>query len=281
MNQERIASHYFVDDLRQSILNGEWGPLPDSLPVTGSAYIYQTTQFPSSATKYHNYYLLLRSESYFGACSHTADQLDIGIAGRLSGLPLDVVLRDERLPIQIAAMDVYLGVVRPHTEHCSKIVDIPAGTPIQKAKCRDRLIADMAGITPTQNVALIGVVNPLVEAIKERGGTCFPCDLQLEATQWGDVVEKDMEKVLDCVDNVICTAMTLSNGTFDRIVERVRERQIPLTVYAQTGSAVVASFIGRGVTALIAEPFPFTQFNAGSTQLYCYTSVKEEASHEG
>jgi hypothetical protein len=280
MKQQRSAFRYFVDELRQAILNGEWGPLPAALPVTGSSYIYQTTQFPASVTKYHNYYLLLRSESYFGACSHTSEQLDISIAGQLSGLPLDAVLRDERLPVQIAAMDTYLGVVRPHAEYCREIANIPAGTPIEKARRRDALIADSAAIAPGQKVALIGVVNPLVEAIVERGGTCLPCDLQLEATQWGDAVEKDMEKVLDRADSVICTAMTLSNGTFDRILERVRERQIPLTVYAQTGSAVVASFVGKGVTAWVAEPFPFTQFSADATRLYCYTSAKEGAARE-
>ncbi|MDF2725539.1 MAG: hypothetical protein K0Q59_5216 [Paenibacillus sp.] len=270
MKQTQDNVRYSVAALRDEILNGKWGPSPDSLPVTGASSIYQTTQFPSSATKYHNYYLLLRSEAYFGACSHTADQLDAGAAGQLSGLTLDAALRDERLPVQIAAMDAYLGVVRPHAELCGKAVEVAAGTPIQKANRRDALIADMAGITPGQTVALIGVVNPLVAAIKERGGACLPCDLHLETTQWGDAVEQDMEKVLERADNVICTAMTLGNGTFDRILERVRERRIPLTVYAQTGSAIVASFLGKGVTKLLAEPFPFTQFSADATRLYSY-----------
>lgn len=84
-----------------------------------------------------------------------------------------------------------------------------------------------------------------------------------------------MEKVLDKVDNVICTAMTLSNGTFDRILEVVRRRKIPLTVYAQTGGDVVARFVNRGVANLIAEPFPFTQFNFSSSQVFCYQSKKD------
>ncbi|MFD2333585.1 Rossmann-like domain-containing protein [Cohnella sp. GCM10020058] len=266
--------------LRNSILNGEWGPSPETLPVTGASAIYQTTQFPSSGIKYHNYYLLLRSEAYFGACSYTADQLDIEIAGQLSGLSLDVVLRDPRTPVKVAAMDAYLGVVRPHSEHCSKTVEIQTGTPIQKARQRDALIAQMAGIQPKQSVALIGVVNPLIEAIQTRGGICLPCDLQLDITQQGEAVEKDMEKVLDRADHVICTAMTLGNGTFDRVLARARERQIPLTVYAQTGSAVIAPFIDNGVTALVAEPFPFTQFNAGPSTLYCYLSEGEERADE-
>ncbi|WP_262686589.1 Rossmann-like domain-containing protein [Paenibacillus baimaensis] len=267
---------YSVNDLREAILAGKLGPKPDTLPVTGSSSIYQTTQFPSSRIKYHNYYLLLRVEGYFGACSHTADQLDMEAAAQFSGLSLDTVIRDERLPVQIAAMDAYLGVVYPHLNQSTQVFDIPAGTPIQKAKLRDALIANMADIQAFHKVALIGVVNPLVEAIQQRGGICLPCDLQLKETQSGEAVEKDMDKVLDHADSVICTAMTLGNGTFDRILERVRERQIPLIIYAQTGSAVVAQFMNKGVTALIAEPFPFTQFSAGASQLYGYTSRQEK-----
>lgn len=273
MKPMRTHDRYSVAELREAILEGRLGPKPDSLPVTGSSHIYQTTQFPSSTIKYHNYYLLVRVEAYFGACSHTSDQLDMAAAEQLSGLSLDAALRDERLPVQIAAMDAYLGVVYPHPEHCAKAIDIPAGTPIQKAKLRDALIADTANIQPGQKVALIGVVNPLVEAIRQRGGTCLPCDLQLEETQWGEAVEKDMDNVLDRADSVICTAMTLGNRTFDHIAQRAGERGIPLTVYAQTGSAVIAQFIGKGVTGLIAEPFPFTQFSAGASQLYCYSSL--------
>ncbi|CAH1195335.1 hypothetical protein PAECIP111893_00672 [Paenibacillus plantiphilus] len=264
-----------VADLREAILEGGLGPKPDTLPITGASSIYQTTQFPSSAIKYHNYYLLLRVEAYFGACSHTVDQVAAEAAAQLSGLSLDAALRDDRLPVQIAAMDAYLGVVYPHLSLCANVVDIPAGTPIQKARQRDALIAEMADIGPGHKVALIGVVNPLIEAIKQRGGTCLPCDLQLKETQWGEAVEQDMNIVLEQADSVICTAMTLSNGSFDRILARVRDRGIPLTVYAQTGSAVIAQFVGKGVAALIAEPFPFTQFSAGASQLYSYTSRGE------
>jgi uncharacterized protein (DUF4213/DUF364 family) len=169
-------------------------------------------------------------------------------------------------------MDVYLGVTNPHSTACSRVVNLPGGTPIERALYRDTLVAEVAQIKTSEKVALIGVVNPLVEAIKQRGGICLPCDLQMEETLWGEKVEHDMEKVMDTADRVICTGMTLSTGTFDRIVDRVTERQIPLIVYAQTGSAVVAQFIGNGVTALVAEPFPFSQLSAVTTQLYCYES---------
>lgn len=264
-----------VLQLREAILQGEIGPKPDALTVTGSSHIYQTTQFPSSKTKYHNYYLLVRVDSYFGACSHTPEQLELQVAEQLSGQLLSQLLQDDRLPVQIAAMDAYLGVTYPHQKNCTKVVSVSEASPLEKAQTRDALIAEVANIKPGQKIALIGVVNPLVAAIKERGASCLPCDLQLKETQWGETVETDMEKVLDRADGVICTAMTLSNGTFDRILARVRERDIPLTVYAQTGSAIIAQFIDKGVTGLVAEPFPFSQFTAYTSPLYCYSSGKE------
>lgn len=270
---EKTHSFVYTEDLRKSILSGKLGPKPNELTVTGASYIYQTTQFPSSSTKYHNYYLLVRVESYFGACAHNLEQLDMNIAAELSGLPLDVALLDKRLPVQIATMDAYLGLVFPHDKHCSKIEMIPGGPPLQKAKKRDQVIAKMANVKEKQNVALIGVVNPLVEAIKSQGATCLPCDYQLKETEWGEPVEQNMEVVLEKADNVICTAMTLSNGTFDRILEVVREKNIPLTVYAQTGSAIIAQFLNNGVTSLVAEPFPFTQFSGSTSQLYCYSTL--------
>jgi hypothetical protein len=272
-----MKNEKFVDVLLKEIVESKLGKNPVELSITGASSIYQTTQFSSSQTKYHNYYLLVRVDSYFGACSHTSEQLDAKIAAELSGLPLIDALNDTRLPVKVAAMDAYLGVTHPHTNGDSCMVEIPGGTPVEKAVFRDTLIAEYANIKPHTNVALIGVVNPLVEAIKKHNALCLPCDLQMKETQWGEKIEKDMEKVIDIADNVICTGMTLSNGTFDRILERVLEKNIPLTVYAQTGSAVVARFIGKGVTALIAEPFPFSQFNANSTQLYCYKHMEMEA----
>ncbi|MYS11529.1 hypothetical protein GTW71_35045, partial [Streptomyces sp. SID6041] len=67
--------------------------------------------------------------------------------------------------------------------------------------------------------------------------------------------------------------MTLSNGSFDTILDRCRHRGIPLVVYAQSGSAVARAFLGSGVTALSAEPFPFSQFSADETVLYRYRAM--------
>jgi hypothetical protein len=270
MQQNINSDKLSVSSLCEKILNGDLGVHPENMSITGASYIYQTTQFPESKTKYRNYYVLMRIESYFGACCHTPDQLTMDIAEELSGIPLSIALQDTRLPVKIAAMDVYLGVLYPHSVYSSRVINLPGGTPIDRARGRDALVAEVSEIKPSEKVALIGVVNPLVDAIRQHGGICLPCDLQMEETQWGEKVEHDMEKVLDKADRVICTGMTLSNGTFDRIITRVNERHIPLIVYAQTGSSIVAQFIGKGVSNLLAEPFPFSQLSAIDTRLYCY-----------
>ena len=67
--------------------------------------------------------------------------------------------------------------------------------------------------------------------------------------------------------------MTLSNGSFDKSVEAARRRGIPLVIYGQTGSAIAPCFLGRGVHAVSAEPFPFSQFSAEPSTLYLYAAA--------
>jgi uncharacterized protein (DUF4213/DUF364 family) len=119
-------------------------------------------------------------------------------------------------------------------------------------------------------VGLIGVVNPLVDAIRAHGGICLPCDFNMERTADGTEVVKDMALVLAQADLVIAAGMTLSNGSFDEILSATRLRNIPLIVYAQTGSAIVPRFLGDGVAAVSAEPFPFSQFSADPTPIHLY-----------
>ena len=79
-----------------------------------------------------------------------------------------------------------------------------------------------------------------------------------------------MTQVVEAADAVVATGMTLSNGSFDTLLTSCLQQSKPLAVYAQTGSAVARAFLGSGVTALSAEPFPFSQFSARPTSLYRY-----------
>ena len=150
-----------VNELWGAIVNGDMDPSVSDFFVTGASYIYQTTQFPNSINKYHNYYLLLRVGTYFGACSHVPEQLGIEAGREFSGKSLKSCVIDPRLPVRIAAMDAYLGTVYPHERQCSDAVELPGGTPAEKADFRDNLIADIANIEQGMRIALIGVVTRL------------------------------------------------------------------------------------------------------------------------
>ncbi|MEU8891003.1 DUF364 domain-containing protein [Streptomyces sp. NPDC048442] len=256
--------------LLAEVLAGEHGPLPEELTATSVFWVHHGTRLAGGTTTYLNQYVLVRVGGAFGACAFEADELDAGICGAMSGSSLGTLLRDPARPVRIAALDAYLAAVRPHREADAEPVTLPAGPPEVRAVARDAAITGLLDIPQGAKVALIGVVNPLVAAIRERGGVPLLCDLNLRTTQWGDPVTRDMAEVLDAADAVVATGMTLSNGSFDTVLARCRERGVPLVVYAQTGSAVARAFLGAGVSAVSAEPFPFSQFSAEETVLYRY-----------
>ncbi|WP_406860651.1 DUF364 domain-containing protein [Streptomyces sp. HUAS MG47] len=266
-----------VDALVAAVLAGEHGPLPAASVATSVFWIHHGTRLAGGATTYLNQYVLVRLGGSFGGCAFEDGELDPALCRVYSGAPLDVLLREGPRALRIAALDAYLSEVRPHRRAAeaaeAEPVTLPAGTPEVRAVARDAAIAGLLDIEEGARVGLIGVVNPLVAAIRERGGVPLPCDLNLKATQWGDPVTSDMHEVLDRADAVVATGMTLSNGSFDVVLERCRARGIPLVVYAQTGSAVARAFLGSGVSALSAEPFPFSQFSAEETVLYRYRTA--------
>ncbi|TDU91307.1 putative heavy-metal chelation protein [Kribbella voronezhensis] len=262
-----------VAALTESVLAGERGPSPADLSVISAFWLHHTTRLPGADVTYRNYYLLLRVGEVFGACSFEPGELDPSYCEEASGLSLDKLIGDAPLPVRIAALDAYLASVEPHhSAPGAEEIVLPAGTPDVRARARDAAVAGLLEVRPGAKVALIGVVNPLVDAITERGGSCLPCDFNLARTASGLPVSRDMTAVVDAADAVVATGMTLSNGSFDVLLDRCREQSKPLAVYAQTGSAVVRAFLGSGVTALSAEPFPFSQFSSRPTSLYRYQS---------
>jgi hypothetical protein len=241
------------------------------MSVTSAFWLHHTTRLPGADVTYRNYYALLRVGEVFGACSFEPGELDPSFCAETSGRSLHELIAEGPLPVRIAALDAYLASVEPHHETPgAEEVVLPAGTPDVRARARDAAVAGLLDVGEGSKVALIGVVNPLVDAITARGGICLPCDLNLRETASGLPVSRDMAEVVNAADAVVATGMTLSNGSFDVLLDRCRQQEKPLAVYAQTGSAVVRSFLGSGVTALSAEPFPFSQFSSRPTSLYRY-----------
>ncbi|MDX6259378.1 MAG: hypothetical protein QOH84_1066 [Kribbellaceae bacterium] len=260
-----------VAALTTAVLAGSHGPAPSSMSVTSAFWLHNTTRLPGADVTYRNYYVLLRVGEVFGACSFEEGEVDSDYCAEASGRPLSDLLADGPLPVRIAALDAYLANVEPH--HLSaqaEEVILPAGTPDVRARARDAAVAGLLDVAEGSKVALIGVVNPLVDAITALGGTCLPCDFNLRETASGLPVSRDMTAVIDAADAVVATGMTLSNGSFDPLLDRCLQQSKPLAIYAQTGSAIARAFLGAGVTALSAEPFPFSQFSARPTSLYRY-----------
>lgn len=264
-----------VDDLVAEVLAGGHGPDPAERTATSVFWAGHGTRLAGGPVTYRNHYVLVRSGAAFGAASARAGELDPVACQELSGSPLAALLGDDvPAPVRTAALDAYLAGVRPFRDDPrAERVELPAGTPEERALARDAAVAGLLDVPAGARVALIGVVNPLVAAIRERGAECLPCDLDLRTTQWGDTVSGSADEVIDAADAVVATGMTLANGTFDAIAARCRDRGIPLTVYAQTGPAVARAFLGDGVSALSAEPFPFSQFSADLTALYRYRAA--------
>lgn len=130
---------------------------------------------------------------------------------------------DQPVGLRVAALDAYLAEVAPHRDDPrAEPVVLPAGTPEDRAVARDAAIAGLLEVDPGSTVALIGVVNPLVAAIRERGAACLPCDLALARTQWGDEVSRDSDEVIDAADAAVATGMTLSNGAEETRLYRYR-----------------------------------------------------------
>lgn len=262
-----------VTELVEQVLAGTYaeGPAASELTATSVFWLHHGTRLAGGETTYLNQYVLVRVGQSFGGCAFEAGEVDPAVCRDASGSSLDELLRHPARPLRIAALDAYLAQAQPHhSAPGAERVLLPTGTPEVRARARDAAIAGLLDVAPGSKVALIGVVNPLVAAIRERGAECLPCDLNLKATQWGDPVTTDMVEVLDVADAVVATGMTVGNGSFDEILVRCRERDIPLICYAQSASAVVRAFLGAGVTAISAEAFPFSQFSAEESPLYRY-----------
>jgi hypothetical protein len=270
-----------VAELTEAVLRGEHGHDPARTTVTSAFWLYHTTRLAPGQETYHTHYLVLRCGESFGACAFEAGELAPQLCESASGQTLETLLRSGSAPLRVAALDACLSEALPH-RHApnAEAVTLPGGTPQLRARARDAAVAGLLPTEPGIKTALIGVVDPLVEAIRERGGVCLPCDLNLRTTRWGEPVSDDMTEVLGAADAVVATGMTLGNGTFDLILEHCREHELPLVVYAQSGSAVARAFLDAGVTALSAEPFPFSQFSAEPTRLYRYRAAGASVSAE-
>jgi len=228
------------------------GAEPSEVRVTGAWLTLQRSHHVGRHGGYRNTVVSLRVGRSVGSCYAEPGELEPAVIDNCIGQSLAELLRHSAPPVRIAALDAFLSEQFPHGACGAREVVIPSGTSAEKSVYRARTVVGLLG-SVRGRVALIGVVNSLVQAIREP-------------------VERDMHVVVERADAVVATGMTLANGSFDRLLEHVRARNLPLVVYAQSGSAIVPRFLGRGVSAVSAEPFPFFSMHGGPTPIYLYTA---------
>jgi hypothetical protein len=266
-----------VDELVQDALTGGFGAFPYHTRASGSWLTLQRSHHVGRQSSYQNNVVCLRAGRSVGSCYVEANEVDPAAVAACIGQSLGDLLQHPSLPIRVAALDAWLAEVLPHQARASQTVTIPAGTSVEKSLYRARAVVGLLGPCAGRRIALIGVVNSLVHAIREQGGECLPCDFNVAQTEWGDPVTPHLDEVLEPADAVLATGMTLANGGFTRLLEETRRRPLPLVVFAQTGSAIVPRFLRSGVSAVSAEPFPFFSLHGGPTSIYLYSSQASAA----
>jgi hypothetical protein len=169
------------------------------------------------------------------------------------------------------ALDAYLAHVRPHTpDHGARPYALPAGNSLQRSRARARAVIDLLPATGPRRVLVIGVVNSLLERLRERGLAYVPCDLKGGVTEWGETVRTDARAELAHCDAILASGMTLGNGTFQPLLDHAAATGTPLVMFAQTGSAILPRFLRAGVSALCAEPYPFFWLDGGPGTIHRY-----------
>jgi hypothetical protein len=116
----------------------------------------------------------------------------------------------------------------------------------------------------------VGVVNSLLEDLRSRGLRYVPCDLKGGQTEWGEPVVADALDAAGGCDALLVSGMTLGNGTFEPLRRHALAHGKQLVMFAQTGSAVLPRFLGQGVSAVCAEPYPFFWLDGGPGVVHRY-----------
>lgn len=259
------------DDLVARALAGAYGPDPRTLRIAVAFSTRQAVRHEGRSGGYRNEVLSLRLGPAVGSCAVEPGALSDAAVEECVGADVTRLLAHELLPVRVAALDAYLMHVLPHTpENGARPCPLPAGTSLEKSRARARAVAGLVDAEPGARVLVVGVVNSLLEALRERGLDYLPCDLKGGTTEWDEPVRTDAAAELAGCDAVLASGMTLGNGTFEPLREHALRHGKPLVMFAQTGSAVLPRLLGAGVSAVCAEPYPFFWLDGGPGVVHRY-----------
>ncbi|MFC8224834.1 hypothetical protein [Streptomyces sp. NPDC057287] len=263
-----------LDALLEQALHGELGPDPGARRIAVAFTTTQAVRHDGRQGGYRNEVLSLRLGSAVGSCAVEPGALPAGAVEDCAGAEVAVLLTHPLLPVRVAALDAYLMDVTPHSpSHGAQPVGIPAGSSLERSQARAAAVVDLLDVPPGSSVLVVGVVNSLLAELRSRSFIGIPCDFKGGTTEWGEPIGTDALGSIGRCDAVLASGMTLGNGTFDPLRRSALDHGKPLVMFAQTGSAVLPRFLGAGVAAVCAEPYPFFWLDGGPGTVHRYRAA--------
>ncbi|MFF5480155.1 Rossmann-like domain-containing protein [Streptomyces sp. NPDC012935] len=275
------ASHCRTyEDLVAHVRAGALGPDPGTQRIAVAFTTRQAVRHDGRGTGYRNEVLSLRLAEAVGSCAVEPGELPDGALDDCVGADVARLLDHPVPAVRVAALDAYLMHITPHTpDHGARPVALPAGSSLEKSTARARAVIELLDLPAGSTVLVVGVVNSLLAALRSRGFGYVPCDLKGGATEWGEPVVADALTAAGSCDALLVSGMTLGNGTFEPLRQHALRHGKQLVMFAQTGSAVLPRFLGHGVSAVCAEPYPFFWLDGGPGIVHRYRSTEVADRH--
>ncbi|MEO3781161.1 hypothetical protein ABGB16_31070 [Micromonospora sp. B11E3] len=202
-----------VDELVAAVLAGRLGPDPARSAVSVGFVTRQGARHGGRGRVYRNHVLSLRVGAAVGSCAVEPGELPDEVAYDCVGVTVADLLTHSLTPVRVAALDAYLMAARPHAEAGAEPVLLPGGSSLAKSTARAAAVVDLLPADPGATVLVVGVVNSLLAALRERGLRYLPCDRVGGSTEWGEPCRPDATVLLDGCDALLVSGMTVGNGT--------------------------------------------------------------------
>lgn len=174
------------------------------------------------------------------------------------GKPVLDVVNIVPIPIGIALLDAYYSILNPKLGITPQNTYTLNGLGAEKSLKRAQRIVELAEITESSKVLLIGVISDIVREILNLNAQVKLADFLLAGTKiHGIDVMHDAAPLLDWADIVIMTGNVLKTETLEDLIEQINKRNKRLIVYAMTGGHIAPYYLGHGVSVVTVEKFPF------------------------
>jgi Putative heavy-metal chelation len=141
------------------------------------------------------------------------------------------------------------------------------GTAAQNGRLQAKVLAELAHVEPGTSVALIGVVEDIVQELLDRGAEPRLADLHLAGESvCGLNVGNDAESLITRADAVIMTGNTLKTRTIDTLLAQAVSCRARTVVFAMSGANIASRYRAFGANAVTTEQYPYFWYpGLGST----------------